>query len=560
MNKCTKGYFLASLTTGLSMFAGGAIAHDAGGAPAGTPTCIESNYMMADAMNAPFSNIPGPGRVIEMNIFTGERGITVNNSLTAENIGTPICPPHVSCPGPWKPTGIVSGGENGHAFLTSAAQHAMIEHHRDGTAIRTGPTMPTSPSPNGGGFGWVPRLLGNGFMPNGNIAQTVCDANFFNASNSDPIMSGEPDPVGDGNSSNLYFPPVYGTSSRAANGRVIVLDQVSLETIDEYSKPTKGPYANDPRWNCPAGVVFTSEGLFVSMFHGNAVFVIDWKAGIGECSTGTGSNKKNEDDEGDGSDCNFKLGKKKNQAKVLRVIDLFDTTGAGATDSPDYDSGHRRDNLRAIRMSEDGTLYGTLRGRSRECLRGEAPGTGNSTPCTPAVFRQHIFVVSPGDNYKSGTLALDPGVNVLAGVTVNRISGPGCSFVQQEVIDAGGMLSGDECDIETLYAATSAGNAGCDADNDGNLGPGHPANQCFVPGGTVYEYRIDAAHLDGGNGKSCTGDPLDHFGTGGGNEGCALPIAEFKLFSDGVTSSLPAGTLETVDPRMLMSIHEAFTQ
>jgi hypothetical protein len=562
------------------MLAGNALAHDIGSL-AGTPVCIESNYMMADAMNAPFSNIPGAGRVIEMNIFTGERGITVDNPLIPanDNPGDPICDvPGVTCtlpvPGPfgdysapWKPTGIVSGGENGHAYLTSAAQHLLIEHHRDGTPIRTGPLMPTSPSPNGGNFGFVPRLLGNGFMPNGNIAQAVCDANFFNAANSDVIMSGETDVTADGNSSSQFFPPVYSTGERGANGRVIVLDQVTLKTIDEYSMPTKGPYANDPRWNCPAGVIFTSEGLFVSMFHGNAVFVIDWKKGVQKSSAGVGfngGNKKHghdkDDDDIDKDDDKFKLGKKKNQARIIRVIDLFDITGAGAPDAPDYDSGHRRDNLRAIRMSEDGTLYGTLRGRSRECLRGEAPGTGNSTPCTPAVFRQHVFVVAPGANHKTGTLALDPGVNILAGVTVNRISGPGCAFVQQEVIDAGGMLTGDECDVETLYAATSAGNAGCDADNDGNLGPGHPRNQCFVPGGTVYEYRIDAAHLDGGNGKPCTGDPADHFGPGGGNEGCALPIAEFTLISDGVTSGLPAGSVEKVDPRMLMTIHEAFNQ
>ena len=94
---------------------------------------------------------------------------------------------------------------------------------------------------------------------------------------------------------------------------MVVVDQDTLELIDEYSKPTTGPYANDPRWNCPAGVIFTSEGLFVSMFHGDAVFVIDWRAGMdNEKSEGVGSN----------STKGFKLGKKKNEAKVLRVIDL----------------------------------------------------------------------------------------------------------------------------------------------------------------------------------------------------------------------------------------------
>jgi len=554
----TKRCISAGLAAGLGMLAGSAPAHDPASLP-GTPVCLESNIMAADAMNAPFSNIPGPGRVIEMNTTTGERGITVNRPFNTENIGTPICDNGgVDCPGPWKPTGVLSGGEDGHAIITSAAQHAHTEFHRDGTAIRTGPTLPTSPSSNGGNYGYVPRLLGSGYMPNGNIAQTVCDANFFNAANSDPILSGELDVQGDGNSSWQFFPPVYSTAEKGANGRVIVVDQTTLEAIDEYSKPTKGPFANDPRWNCPAGVIFTSEGLFVSMFHGNAVFVIDWKAGIdNQKSEGVGSNSAK----------GFKLGKKKNEAKVIRVIDLHDTTGNGAPDAPSFDSGHRRDNLRAIRMSEDGTLYGTLRGRSRECLRGEAPGTGDSDPCNPGVFRQHIFVAAPGANHKTGTLALDPGVNVIAGVTINRMSGPGCEFVQQEVLDAGGTLTGDECDVETLYVGVSAGNAGC-----AGTGPGaNPANACFRPGGMIYEYRIDAGHLDGGalNGDgsgNCDGVP-DASGSegasflmGGSNAGCAVPIAHFDFVSDGVTSALPAGTVETLDPRMVMTIHEAFTQ
>lgn len=551
MYKCTKPCYTACLFAGLTLSVGSALAHDPGTLP-GTPVCLESNIMAADAMNAPFSNIPGPGRVIEMNTTTGERGITVNRPFIADNVDTPICDNGgVDCPGPWKPTGVLSGGEDGHAIITSAAQHAHTTFHRDGTPIMTGPPLPTSPSPNGGGYGWVPRLLGSGYMPNGNIAQTVCDANFFNAANSDPIMAGEVDVQGDGNSSWQFFPPVYSTLERGANGRVIVMDQVSLEAIDEYSRPTRGPYANDPRWNCPAGVIFTSEGLYVSMFHGDAVFVIDWKRGIDIHSLGVGANVPFYKGE-------FELDKWWNRAKVLRVIDLSDD-GSGIPDAPDFDSGHRRDNLRAIRMSEDGSLYGTRRGRSRECLRGEAPGTGQPAPCNPSVFRQHIFVVSPGDNHRSATLAMDPGVNVIAGVTINRISGPGCEFVRQEVLSAGGSLTGDECDVETLYAGVSAANAGCDADGDGNPGPGHPANRCFAPGGSVYEYRIDAAHLDGASG-SCTGDPNDGYGPGEGNEGCAMPIAQFDFVSDGFTSGLPAGQVETLDPRMVMTIHEAFTQ
>jgi len=568
--KITDFSSVTGLALGLSFFAGNALAHD-GGSLAGTPVCLESNLMVADAMNDPFSNIPGPGRVLEMNTTTGERGITVKNPLNSDNVGTPICDNGgVTCPGPWKPTGILSGGENGHAYLTSAAQHALIEHHRDGTAIRTAPTLPTSPSPDGGNFGFVPRLLGNGFMPNGNIAQAVCDANFFNAKNSDPIADGEKDVMDDGNSSWQFFPPVYGTDGgngsddgdsdsdrhhrkrhhggdggsggRAANGRILVLDQTTLEAIDEYSRPTKGRYANDPRWNCPAGVIFTSEGLFVSMFHGDAVFVIDWKRGIDKGkSQGVGSNDSH----------GFKLGKKKNEAKIIRVIDLADD-GNGAPDAPSYDSGHRRDNLRAIRMSEDGTLFGTRRSRSRECLRGEAPGAGPN-PCNPSVFRQHVFVAEPGRNYRTGSLALDPGVNILAGVTINRMSGPGCEFVEKEEHMMLGFNTGDACDVETLYLGVSAGNAGCDKDGDGNYGPGHKANQCFVPGGTIYEYRIDSAHLDGGSlagdGRgNCNGDPNDQ----PGNAGCAMPIAQFDFVSN--------GDIETIDPRMVMTIHEAFTQ
>ncbi|MEN8106834.1 MAG: hypothetical protein ABFS22_02380 [Pseudomonadota bacterium] len=570
MKKCK--FTATALAAGMITLAGGAVAHDPS-SEAGTPVCLESNLMAADAQNAPFSNAPGFGRVIEMNTTTGERGITVDRPFTLGNADTPICDNGgVSCPGPWKPTGVLSGGEDGHAIITSAAQHAHTTFHRDGTPIKTGPTLPTSPSPNGGNFGFVPRLLGSGYMPNGNIAQTVCDANFFNAPNSDPFAAGEsavdvtkpmPFPPQPNNSSWMFFPPVYSTAERGANGRVLVLDQITLEVVDEYSKPTTGPYANDPRWNCPAGVIFTSEGLFISMFHGDAVFVVDWKAGIdNQKSEGVGSN----------SSGGFSLDNGTNEAVVLRVIDLSNdgtTSGGGALnydDAPYFDSPNRRDNLRAIRMSEDGTLFGTRRSRSEECNRGQAPGASPSVAgvCTPAVFRQHIFVADAGKDYRTGSLALDPGVNVIAGVTINRMSGPGCKFVQDEVTGGKGKdkgkLTGDECDVETLYVGVSAANAGCDPDGDGNNGPGHPANQCFKPGGSIYEYRIDAAHLDGAGGLPCTGDPADGYGPGEGNEGCALPIAQFDFVSDGMTSTLPVGTVETLDPRMVMTIHEAFTQ
>ena len=576
---------VTAMAVGMSMFAGNAFAHS-GNSSAGTPVCLESNIMMADAQNAPFANTgpivdgiirSGPGRLLEMNTTTGERGITVSNPFSDANAGTEICPDHVSCPGPWKPTGNTSGGLDGHAFLTSAAQHALIEHHRDGTPIKTNPVWPTSPSPNGGSFGFVPRILGNGFMPNGNIAQTVCDANLFNARNSDVMGPGESGinynaPPGTivgpaDNASYLYFPPVYSPTERAENGRVLVIDQESMAAIDEYSIPTSGAFANDPRWNCPAGVLISSEGLFISMFHGDAVFVVDWVDGVNKASRGVGSNKPprcgSSSASAGESDCGLKLGKEKNESKVIRVIDLSHDGSGDFTnplnydDAPYYDSPKRRDNLRAIRMSEDGSLFGTRRSRSRDCLRGEAPGAagvaGAGAPCNPSVFRQHIFVVDPGEDHRTGSLALDPGVNVIAGVSINRISGPGCEFINPGHADL------DACDVETLYVGVSAGNAGCTNPD----GTGHPANKCFIPGGTVYEYLIDKDHQDGGalagDGSGlCNGDPND----AAANAGCAMPIAQFDFVKRdaGASPGLAIGDVEDLDPRMVMHIHEAFNQ
>jgi hypothetical protein len=531
---------------GCAVMTTAALAHDPGSAGPGTPTCIESNLMVADAQNTPFASAFGPGRVVEINTTTGERGLTVGNPFTGIAV-PPVCPAHVSCPGAFKPTGVLSGGEDGHAYLTSAAQHAMVEHHRNATAIRTSPVWPTSPSPNGGGFGFVPRLLGTSFMPNGNIAQAVCDANFFNASNSDVAPEG-------GLEANHYFPPVNSTAARASNGRVLVIDQTTLEVVDEYHMPIEGEFANDPRWNCPAGVIFTSEGMFVSMFHGDAVFVIDWKAGIIEGrSSGTGSNStdgeggnlgNNGGGGGQGNGGGGNEGKafalddhSENQAQVIRVIDMSNdgTTDTGYALNYDdsgtgYDSGHRRDNLRAIRMSEDGHLFGTRRSRSTECLR-DAPG------CNPGVFRQHVFVSEPGSSTRSGSIGLDPGVNILAGVTINRMSGPGCKHITG--LDPT-LVVGDDCGVETLYVGVSAGNAGC-------VPTGHPANDCFKPGGTVYEYLIDEAHWDSTTG-TCTGVP------GGNNTGCAQPIAQFEI------TDVPGGTVQKIDPRMVMTVHEAFIQ
>lgn len=65
MNKLNKRSISAVIFTRLVLIAGMANAHDID--EAGMPVCIEGNYMMADAMNAPFGE-QDPGRVIEMNI------------------------------------------------------------------------------------------------------------------------------------------------------------------------------------------------------------------------------------------------------------------------------------------------------------------------------------------------------------------------------------------------------------------------------------------------------------------------------------------------------------
>jgi hypothetical protein len=503
---------IAKAAIGAALLVGAPVlvfAHDDGSA--GEPVCLEANFMMADAMNStpdnpPFASSQGPGRVLEMNIFTGERGITVNTPFSPGNDGTAVCPDGVVCPGPWKPTGVLSGGQNGHAFITSAAQHALTELHRNGEPIRT-VKLPMDDDP---GYGTVPRLLGTQFMPNGNIIQAVCDANFFNASNSDK----NPD---NSNSSNNYFPPVYSTPERAQNSRLLVLDQDTLEVIDEYSAQ------DDPRWTCMAGIAFSDEGMFVSMFHGDAVFVIDWKAGIdNEKSEGVGSN----------SPSGFKIGKKQNEAEVIRVIDMLgDENGPGDPWDP-----NRRDSLRAINFDEGGNLYATNRARSAACEEGD--------PCNPSVFRQRISIVPLGLNYPTATLALDPGINVIAGIRTNRMSGPGCDAINPPDEITGIRPDPDACDVETLLVAASAMNPGCV--NTGPIG----ANGCFTPGGYVAEYLIDLTHLDGA-GASCTGDPVDGFEAGDGNEGCALPIATFFGTANGE---------DNVDPRMLMVIHQAFGQ
>jgi hypothetical protein len=523
--------------------AGTAIAHDED--DAGTPVCIEGNYMMADAMNEPFASANGPGRVIEMNIITGTPGITVNAPFSGANAGTDICPDGVVCPGPWKPTGVLSGGENGHAFITSAGQQALTEFHRDGTPIRTVSYKsllgnPTTGPAAGIGAGTVPRPLGTQLMPNGNLIQAICDANFFNAPNSDPDAEM-------GLEANQYFPPVNSTDARASNSRLLVIDQETLEVVDEYSRPAPGDPGHD-LWGCFAGIMFSDEGMYVSTFHGAAVLQIDWKAGVdNEKSEGVGSNSSN----------GFKLGKTKNRAVVTDVIDF--RLGAPADDPS------RRDSLRAISFDESANIYATDRKRSKDCLRGQAPGVTDppdSVVCNPSVFRQRVSIASR-DGYNDAslrrTIALDPGVNVIAGIRTNRMSAEACDIVlantdfysSDENLD-GYAPTEDLCDVETLLVASSALNPG---EILGGCVGGHPANACFKPGGGVAEYIIHPNFTDGGaayGGATCTGDPTDV----AGNLGCAQPVAEF-IYTGPDSDTDPE---VKVDPRMLMIIHEAFGQ
>lgn len=541
---------------GLALIAGQAIAHESG-SNVGAPACLEANFMMANAMNnnpagfgpagAPWATANGPGQVLEVNIVTGARGITVNNPFSNDGAGgtSARCGgdgvtnnPYISCGGdgdgkaPFKPTGVLSGGLNGHAFISSAAQQALTEFHRDGTPIKSVSYRPLLGNPSGNaGLGSLPRPLGTQMMPNGNIVQAICDANFFNAQNSDR-EAGYNDPQqlkndpsytgGNGNTSWHFFPPVYSTPERAANSRVLVLDQESLAVIDEYSQPAD----QDARWTCMAGLAFSEEGMGVSMFHGAAIAMVDWKAGLHKTSAGVGSNASSKAKNG------FELGKEANQSVVSRWIDMRPGKPA--------DDPSRRDSLRAWGYDEDGTIYVTDRERSRDCLQGEVAWEGSATPCGPPVFRQKVQVVDWGNDSPDRTIGLDPGVNVIAGIRPNRMSATACTAIGGPTAN-GANIDGTACDVETLLIAASAFNP------TGNVGGGG-----MKPGGGVGEYSINPADADGASGP-CTG--AHGAANAASNAGCALPIAQFL----GREATI-GGDADMVDPRMLMVIHEAFGQ
>jgi len=423
---------------------GTAAAHNLDGA--GLPVCLEGNFMVADSgtgKGAGGTSVVGPGRVLEVNLMTGQPGVAFEK------------PPQII--GPWRPTGVLSGGINGHTFINGAAQHTLSEFHRDGTPVRT--VRPITAPPAGAPFGSMPRLLGSQFMPNGNIALSVCDAEF-------------PAPWND-------FTRPGSTPERAKNSRILVLDPVTLQAIDEYNAP------DDPRWTCMAGIIFAEDGMYISMFHGAAVFVTDWRAGVDEDLF----EHQYEDDDPDGEEV-FKLGKAKNQAKIVRVIDMLGP-GAPLTDT------RRRDSLRAISFDADGNLYAA--DRRRDTATDSAP-------------RHRVEVVPWGDLYPARTLAMDPAVQVVAGIRSNRISAKACAKVRETDAD-------NACDYETVYvASTSTGN--------------------------VLEYSVDPDDADATDG-TCSGDPA------GDNSGCAQPLATFLGDENGQ---------DAIDPRMLMIIHGAFVQ
>lgn len=428
----TKTLAAVSLTAIIAVFAS-VSAHDLEN-PNG-PVILEGNFMVADAgtgAGAGGSSVVGPGRVLEVNIVTGETGVTFEKPAEIEV--------------PWRPTGVLFGGNRAHAWINSAARHKISEFNRDGSHVRT--VTPITAPPEGSPPGSMPRLLGSVFMPNGNIAVAVCDAEF-------------PAPW------NTFERPAS-TPERAQNSRILVLDPDTMEAIDEYSAP------DDDRWTCMAGLIFGEDGLYVSMFHGAAVFVIDWEAGT--------ANLPNEN-----SNAVFKLGRNANVAEVVRVIDMY----PGAA----HDDPRRRDSLRAISFDSHGNMYAT--NRAREEIDGSK--------------RHVVSVVEYGASSPSGTIGLHPDYHTIAGIRAHRMSGVACETLRS-------TDPANACNVETLYvAATSTGN--------------------------VMEFALGPDDLDATDG-SCTGDAA------GDNSGCAQPISTF----------LATEASDTIDPRMLMVIHEPFVQ
>jgi hypothetical protein len=242
------------------------------------------------------------------------------------------------------------------------------------------------------------------------------------------------------------------------------------------------------------------------------------------------------DGKGKGKGKHFELGEDDNRAVVTRWVDLRPGKPA--------DDPSRRDSLRAWGYDEDGTIYVTDRERSRDCLRGEIPGTDGG--CNPSVFRQKVQVVDWGDDFPSRTIGLDPGVNVIAGIRPNRMSAVACDNI------GGPGVDGTACDVETLLIAASAYNPGCTV--TGTV----PPAECFVQGGGVGEYSILPEDADAQDG-TCTGEQTgaqSTYGPGGVNSGCAQPLATYLGRANGNNVLVD----DFVDPRMLMVIHEAFVQ
>jgi hypothetical protein len=312
------------------------------------------------------------------------------------------------------------------------------------------------------------------------------------------------------------------------------MDPDTLRVVDEITQPGRPGDREHDLWGCMAGMVAGDGALWMSTFHKAAVFRIDWRTALEDAGASWQYDRGGR----------FKYNSPRNKAPVMGVVDMLED-GDQVTPPVPANDPRRRDSMRAISLDSSGTLFAARRARSRACLRGEIPAAPGG--CNPSVFRQRVDVVAPGQNHPTGSIGLDPGINIIAGIRINRISGPGCEAVREEALNTTGLLTGNECDVETLYISASAVNPGCEIQG------GNPANACFIPGGRVVEYRIDADHLD--NPYSCSGDPVDGaVSDAAGNAGCAMPIATFRAINP------DTGLEENMDPRMLMAIHEPFMQ